>query len=99
MGKAAKTRAAEQRKKMKRSRKEQQRALYESYKKAGTNKKSKRSLASAKRTVKVNKHAIANCGNVGCSRCFPRLALQKMNDSEDRRVRFRTINQVLASSN
>jgi hypothetical protein len=80
MGKAAKTRKADYRKKEKHKRKEQQRALYESYKAAGTNKKSKRNITK-KRVVKSSKHSTGNCGNVGCERssCFPELARPRMN--------------------
>lgn len=94
MGKAAKTRRSEQRKKEKRSRKMQQQALYQSFTTAGTNKKTKRNATG--QTIKVNKHQIANCGNQGCERCFPHLALQRMSDSTDPRVRFRTTAQQKA---
>lgn len=81
MGKAAKTRRSEQRKRQKRSRKDQQQAVYESYKKAGTNKKSKRNAQNAKaaRGVSTSKHLVSNCGNVGCERCFPDLSAPRMN--------------------
>lgn len=92
MGKAARTRRAEQRKKQKRARKEQERAKYKSYQEAGTNKKSKRNVLNAKRKhgVKLAKHSVGNCGNVGCSRvgCFPHLAAPKMSDNNDPRARF-----------
>lgn len=71
MGKAAKARKADFRKKEKSKRKAQQAALYESYKKAGTNQKSKRGSVNAKRVRKlvVVKHAALNCGNNACNRC------------------------------
>jgi hypothetical protein len=95
MGKAAKTRAAEFRKKAKRSEKERQRALYESYKKAGSNRKSKIKKKGGRKTVKATRHAATKCGNVGCNACFPHLAHQRMNDSNDPRVRFCTLDQIL----
>lgn len=97
MSKAAKTRAVEFRKKAKRSEKERQRALYESYKKAGSNRKSKIKKKGGRKTIRATRHAITKCGNVGCGRpsCFPHLAHQRMNDSNDPRVRFRTLDQIL----
>jgi hypothetical protein len=92
MGKAAKTRRSEQRKKEKRSRKLQQQALYEGYRARGTNQKDKRkSNRGVAGGVKTTRHAVA-CGNHGCSRatCHPELAAPKMNDSNDPRVRFKT---------
>lgn len=78
MGKAAKTRRAEHRKSEKRARKKRQQDLYESYKKAGSNKK-KKGDTSAVRGVSTVRHAALNCGNVGCKRCFPDLAMPRMN--------------------
>lgn len=83
MGAKARTRRADFRKKQKRAKKEQQRALYASYRDSGANKKSKRGAIKAKRTVKcvTKRHAASACGNVGCSRCFPSLAAPKMNQA------------------
>lgn len=98
MGKAAKTRRAEQRSKEKRTRKARQQALYESYKAAGSNKKSKRNTLSARRNggILTTKHSVVNCGNVGCCRCYPDLSAPRMNNSNDSRVRFKTHDQQLA---
>ena len=86
MGKAAKTRRSEQRKRQKRAEKERKRALYASYAQAGQNKKSKRNSLNAKRRfgISTTKHVVTNCGNVGCSRCFPDLAMPRMNASHSR---------------
>jgi hypothetical protein len=82
MGKKARTRRAEFRKKEKRARKERQRALYESYKLEGKNKKSKRvSLGAARaRQVRTVNHPNGACGNVGCERCFPHLRRPRCNE-------------------
>lgn len=95
MGKAAKTRRSEARKGVKRARKAAEQARYESYKKAGSNRKKKRETAAG--GVAKAKHAMTFCGNQGCQRCHPSLALQRMNDSNDPRVRFRTLKEVLAA--
>jgi len=81
MGKKARTRRSEQRKKDKRSRKSTQRALYESYKASGQNKKSKRvSLGSARaRVVGVRSHPNGACGNHGCEKCSQEYARPRMN--------------------
>lgn len=100
MSKKSKTRRAEFRKKIKASRKAQARAQYEAWKRDGSNKKSKRNTLASKRgrQVKTKRHLGGNCGNVGCSResCFPDLAAPKMNDSNDPRVRFRTLSDIKA---
>lgn len=82
MGKKARTRRSEFRKKEKRARKERQRALYESYKTEGKNKKSKRTALGAKRNRQVNtkNHMLGTCGNVGCERCFPHLRRPRCNE-------------------
>jgi hypothetical protein len=90
MGKAAKTRRSEQRKGQKRAAKAQKQALYQSYQKSGSNKKKKGNSA-GNGGVSTSKHVIAFCGNHGCGNCMPHLAAPKMNDSNDPRVRFRTI--------
>src|SRR5271154_4416549 len=79
MGKAAKTRRSEQRKAQKRARKAATQAVYESYKKSGSNKKSKRNTAANRAGVSTSKHIVANCGNQGCERCYPDLAMPRMN--------------------
>lgn len=71
MGKASRARKADFRKKQKRQRKEAQNALYESYKKSGTNQKSKRNKLNTKRArnLKTASHSAGRCGNHGCSKC------------------------------
>lgn len=58
--------------KKKRALKETKRTKYASL--AGSSKKAKRQQAASRKnatkTVK-HAHAMANCGNVGCTRCFP----------------------------
>lgn len=95
MGAKAKKAKQEYRQKMKKARKETEKARYASYRDAGTNKKSKRDrLKSAReKGVKTVRHAVLNCGNQGCERCAPDLARPRMNDSNDPRVRFRTREQ------
>ena len=70
MSKAAKTKRALERRKIKSSRKAIERAKYESYKASGNNKKSKRSKLNSKRAKKVRlqRHTDGPCNNVGCSR-------------------------------
>lgn len=93
MGKAAKTRRSEQRKSQKRALRTQTQALYESMRKSGSNKKNKSGTAGNSGASSA-KHTMNFCGNQGCARCFSFLAAPKMNDSNDRRVRFRTIEDM-----
>jgi hypothetical protein len=89
MGKAAKARKADFRKKQKQIRKAAERAKYHAWAMAGTN--SKRGKSRAKKASKIRirtvRHVVLRCGNVGCSKCFPDLAPPKMNDMTDPRVR------------
>ncbi len=94
MSKAAKTRAADQRKKLKRSKKLAQQALYEGFKSRGANQKKKGGSGGNIRSLRTTKHSIGFCGNFGCEKCFPDLAAPRMNDSNDPRVRFRTIDEL-----
>jgi hypothetical protein len=57
---------------MKRARKATNRARYAAMAASGSNSKRSRLAAKRKRTVRVKRHVVANCGNVGCTRCFPR---------------------------
>ena len=95
MGKKAKAKKADFRKRQKQMRKAAEKARYASYISSGTN--SKRNKIKQKKATKFRpvKHRATNCGNVGCSRstCFPDLAMQKMNDSTDPRARFKTAKQ------
>lgn len=71
MGKGSRNRRKQKRLQAKRARKAANRAEYESRKFAGINNKSKRSLLAAKKK-KLRpkfKHAVANCGNIGCKKC------------------------------
>jgi hypothetical protein len=73
MGKAAKSRARERRAQAKRSRKASNRALYQSWAKAGENTKSFRARKRNK-NAKVSRrlkgtHPVL-CGNIACKRCF-----------------------------
>jgi hypothetical protein len=78
VSKAAKTKRALERRKIKSSRKAIERAKYESYKASGNNKKSKRSKLNSKRAkkVRVNRHA-GPCNNVSCLKCFNLAPKQK----------------------
>lgn len=71
MGSKARARRSDFRKKEKQKRKLQQQALYESYKRAGTNQKSKRNTLASKRarSVKTARHVALNCGNPSCRKC------------------------------
>ena len=71
MGLAGKGRRAEQRKKQKASKKAARKAQYEAYAKSG--KSSKRSRRRSRLAPKMGgAHAVSDCGNVGCHRCYPR---------------------------
>lgn len=75
MSKKAKAAAKDKRKKLKAGRKATQRAQYETWKKEGTNKKSKRNRLASRRAggIRTKRHPQSFCGNVGCMRCFPEL--------------------------
>ncbi len=66
MGVAGRKRSHEARMKEKRSRKAAKAALYWSY--AGTGKRRKKQGRLS--VVRFN-HAVDNCGNVGCKKCYP----------------------------
>lgn len=72
MGKKAKNKNAERRKREKASRKEAQKRRYGEYAASGANSKRAKNKVAGRDTVSPHKHAIANCGNTGCQRCFPR---------------------------
>jgi hypothetical protein len=75
MSKSSKNAQALIRKKEKRAKKERQQAVYDSYKLAGTNQKSKRTKLANKRSMKVGtkSHPDGACFNHGCERCQPEL--------------------------
>lgn len=72
MGKAGRTRKHTEKMKAKRSAKAARRALYQSM--AGTSKKAKKQNKKPEFnqfSATKHKHLVSNCGNTGCSRCFP----------------------------
>ena len=75
MSKKAKSEAKKRRRAKKRAVKAAQKALYESRKREGINTKSRRVRLRAKRTkrlkLRVVKHRLGPCGNVGCTKCNP----------------------------
>lgn len=81
MGKRARSAAKDRRLKAKRAKKSAMRALWESYRDQGVVKGSKRQKrAAGRQTVRVKRHALGQCGNVGCMRCsaVAREALQRL---------------------
>jgi hypothetical protein len=96
MSKKSKAKKADFRKKEKSARKTRQQAVYASYRDAGTNQKSKRSKLKSSRakTVNTKRHSTVFCGNHGCKKCSPFLAMPKFNDSNDARVRFKTFEEL-----
>ncbi|MBX3187818.1 MAG: hypothetical protein KF819_12415 [Labilithrix sp.] len=73
MSKKAKSEAKKRRRAKKRAQKAAQRALYESRKREGQNTKSKRVRLKAKRArrIRLVRHRLGSCGNVGCKECNP----------------------------
>ena len=74
MSKKAKTAAALKRRAEKSRIKAANTAKYESWRDAGQNSKSKRSKLAGQRNRKSpnkHRHAISDCGNIGCKRCYP----------------------------
>ena len=76
MSKKAKSEAKKRRRAKKRAMKAAQNALYEKRKREGQNTKSKRVRLRTKRTKKLRlvRHRLGRCGNVGCRKCNPGLA-------------------------
>ncbi|MBS2019037.1 MAG: hypothetical protein JST00_39585 [Deltaproteobacteria bacterium] len=74
MSKKAKSEAKKRRRQQKQARKSAQRALYAARMREGLNTKSKRVRLRAKRKkqVRLVKHRLGPCGNVGCETCHPR---------------------------
>ena len=71
MSKKSKAKSKLKRLNQKRARKAGLQAQYESYKKEGRNRKSKRFRKNSKgNTVRGEKHTTLYCGNLGCLRCF-----------------------------
>jgi len=75
MSKKKKSEAKLRRRSEKRTRKAAKKALYESWKKAGQNSKSRRAKLRAKllrkKTIRLSRHLTGPCGNVGCRQCNP----------------------------
>lgn len=69
MGKASRKRRSDQRKQLKRAAKAQRRALYASL--AGQSRRAKRQKRAAGVTAQRGNHAMLDCGNPGCERCYP----------------------------
>jgi hypothetical protein len=71
MSKASKSRARERRAQQKRARKQANRALYQSWAKAGENTKSFRNRKKSKKVKSRDKGKhLTLCGNPACTRCF-----------------------------
>jgi hypothetical protein len=73
MSKKAKSESKKRRRSKKAAMKSAQKALYESRKREGQNTKSKRVQLRAKRKKRVRlvRHRLGRCGNVGCKTCNP----------------------------
>ena len=70
MGRAAKLRRHDQKMRLKRAAKAQKKASYLAMR--GTSKKSKKIRKFSKNTgANKHLHLVDNCGNIGCSRCYP----------------------------
>ena len=70
MSKKAKAESKERRLKEKRARKSMMQAQYETWRREGKNRKSKRfQQSSGKKLVKNAKHNIGYCGNLACDKC------------------------------
>jgi hypothetical protein len=71
MGKASRTKKHGAKMARKRAVKAARRAEYAA--KAGTSKKAKKCNRKTGPTVMKGAHVMADCGNVGCKRCYPKL--------------------------
>lgn len=69
----AKRRAREERRRQKDKKKASKAAEYAARMAAGANGKSRGGDAAPRRMGTLVPHAAANCGNTGCTRCFPEL--------------------------
>lgn len=76
-GKAKRNAAKEKRRAMKRARKATQKALYKQWTEAGQNSKRSKLRRARKRSVRTHRHRISYCGNPGCSKCFPEIAMKR----------------------
>lgn len=73
MSKKTKTKAAQKRKAEKAKRKAANVAKYQAWRDAGQNpKRAQRNAKCAGPSPNKHLHLIANCGNAGCKKCFPR---------------------------
>lgn len=73
MGRAAKKRRHDKRKEMKAKRKEAKRLLYKSYAEKGRESRQRKHGKRTEGSGKKGQHVMADCGNVGCVRCYPKL--------------------------
>lgn len=73
MSKSSRTKSSEKRKKAKASKKAEKKALYLRYAAEGRKTGSKRAKMQNKKKSKPNKHChvMADCGNIGCHKCYP----------------------------
>jgi hypothetical protein len=74
-GAGARTRRKQKMQAKRKAQKVALKALYAQYAREGRTKQTKRHTLRRQRTRPVAnfKHVVANCGNVGCKRCFPEL--------------------------
>lgn len=79
MGRASKTRRAEEKKRKKRAAKIARKLLYASYAGQGRRNKKRASRRKEPSTIK-GAHVISNCGNIGCERCFPQFRCARANE-------------------
>lgn len=77
MSKSSRKRRTEEKKKLKRAAKSARKAFYASL--AGTGKRKKKQNQSKGQTAQRGNHAMLNCGNVGCEKCFPQRRLLRAN--------------------
>ncbi len=69
-GKDSRAKSKLRRKKERTARKASRQAQYERWRDLGINTKSKRQVKKGRKGPRMRRHAIGNCGNPGCIRCF-----------------------------
>lgn len=78
MSKKAKSENKRRRLAMKRTRRAANQAKYDAMRKAGENSKSKRFVKRSRRVlIGIHNHPQVPCGNPGCKRCYPAMAIAK----------------------
>ncbi|RJQ30264.1 hypothetical protein C4565_00335 [Candidatus Parcubacteria bacterium] len=75
MASSAKKSKHESKMKRKRAEKAAKKSKYAAL--AGTSKKNKRRKIHGERSIYKHFHNMANCGNIGCGRCYPQLKNKK----------------------